>query len=166
MLMHIINNRLRLLYGKLFLLALVCCFYSCKKKDRHFDREVRAVILHSSGTTVTINASWPDAILGDGIFTPTTFGEGNGNSARITWSIPRVTATGTFTSQFNCAYSANVSSGPYYENRVGWVKNPGSITFTSVSSNFIEGTFTATCKTSMMATDSVTVTGSFKGDLK
>jgi hypothetical protein len=164
--MPIERKRLRLLYGKLFLLALFCCFYSCKKKVSHLNREIRAVILHSSGTTVTINATWPEAILGDDIFTSTTFGEGNANSARITWSVPRVTTTGTFTSQFNCSYSANVTVGPYYENRVGWVKNPGSITFTSVSSNLIEGTFTATCKTSMMATDSVIVTGSFKGDLK
>jgi hypothetical protein len=164
--MRIINKRLSIVYGKIFLVALFSFFYSCKKNDGHLNREVRAVIVHSSGTTVTINASWPDARLGhDLLFLQTTYGEGNSNFARINWTVPYVTAPGTFTNQYRCTYSAHVNLGPYYENTVGWVKNPGSVTITSVSNEFIEGTFTATCKTHMMATDSVTITGSFKGQL-
>lgn len=129
------------------------------------NNEVNATVLLSNGQTVTISAEGTKAILGlSGYFGSPGFidGTNDANAAVYINVYPSISSTGTFdyAHGFQCEYRPNVGSTttPIYTMLGG---APGSITFTSVSSTYLEGSFTARCRTT---TDSVIVSGTFKGD--
>ena len=75
-----------------------------------------------------------------------------------------VTTPGTY--NFNCEYRVDVSSvsTPIYSNLLA--TNRGSITFTTINDHYMEGFFNAICRCASLGcgTDSVVVSGTFKGD--
>jgi hypothetical protein len=69
-----------------------------------------------------------------------------------------ITSAGTFTSRILCEYRPNLYVGNVYANDS---TRTGNITFTTVNSKYLEGHFQTVCIIS--ATDSVIITGTFKG---
>ncbi len=69
-----------------------------------------------------------------------------------------ITSAGTFTTELRCEYRPNLYTGNFYGNNTA---NPGSVTFTTVTTEYMEGYFETVCNIS--ATDSVIITGTFKG---
>ncbi|HMG69244.1 MAG TPA: hypothetical protein VK588_16215 [Chitinophagaceae bacterium] len=149
----------------IFLIFIACS--SCKKGRDDIPvkkTEFKATILLSSGALVTINATGSNAQMGNSFFGGGTFVDGVNEkndavyTSSYTSSLQSITSPGTYS--FSCEYRPDISSSttPIYSNNSS---NPGSITFTSINSNYMEGHFNAVCWSGV---DSVTVTGSFKGD--
>jgi hypothetical protein len=157
------------------LLLLVSSFGSCKKGSDApptNNNEVKATILLTSGTAITINATTTKALMGCTITLvggSTHIDGTNAANAAIHISIfvpgsMCVTAAGTY--NFGCEYRQDVTSGntPIYSN-LG-IANPGNITFTTINEHYMEGYFTALCRCASAGcgTDTVIVSGTFKGD--
>jgi hypothetical protein len=159
----------------ILLLLLVSSFGTCKKGSDApppNNNEVKATILLPSGNTININATATKASMGCLI----SLGGGythidatNSANAAVYMSIyvPATTLCnnpGTY--NFNCEYRVDFSSGstPIYSNLLA--TNRGSITFTTINDHYMEGTFNAICRCASpgCGTDSVAVSGTFKGD--
>ena len=142
---------------------------SCKKNSPPAplpnNNEVNATVVLSSGQIININARGTKAPMGLGSpFTGPTYVDGRnaaGNEVYIS-VFPTISSPGTFDFPvgFRCQYRINAGSGttPIYENNGA---NAGSITFTTANAQKMEGSFSALCR---YGTDSVLVTGTFKGD--
>ena len=159
----------------ILLLLLVSIFVTCKKESDDpppNNNEVKATILLPSGNTININATATKASMGCLI----SLGGGythidatNTANAAVYMSIyvpvtTCVTTPGTY--NFNCEYRVDFTSGstPIYSNLLA--TNRGSITFTTINDHYMEGTFNAICRCASpgCGTDSVAVSGTFKGD--
>lgn len=141
-------------------LILSFLFSSCGKNNTGTpNNELNATVALSSGNTITFNGKataykdvWGYAHI-SGI---------NSANAEVNISFQTLSSPGTY--NLWCEYRVDASTIYSDHNYVNTqATNKGSVTITAVSSNHVEGTFTATCKTSMNATDSAIVTGSFKG---
>ncbi len=143
--------------------------YSCKKDGppalppNH--NEVSASVILTSGPAITINAKGTKAPmglngwLGGGGYVDGTNDAGNAVYISI---FPGISGPGTYdlASGYRCEYRINATSGtsPIYMNSGA---NAGSITFIKANAQEMEGSFTAVCR---YGTDSVIVSGTFKGD--
>jgi hypothetical protein len=163
---HTIHLPQRFAYSTLLLIPLF--LYSCKKNNDTAPQnndEVKATIVPSSGNTITINATGAKAKIGKDIYGIAFYIVGtNDANAGVNVSFPSITVPGTYSHL--CEYRVNAASQttPIYINASSFVTNRGNVTITALTDHHIEGTFSATCKTHSGATDSVAVTGSFKGD--
>ncbi len=129
------------------------------------NNEVNAQVLLSSGTTVNIQAKGSKArmalysYLGGPGYIQGTNDAGNMVIINL---YPSISHTGSFgTGQgFSCQYRPDGLSGssPIYLNSGA---NSGQLVITSFSDNYIAGSYSAVCRN---GSDSVTVTGTFKGD--
>jgi hypothetical protein len=153
---------------------LMALSFSCSKKMPSLlkNNEFNATVVLLSGTTVNINARGNKALLGCGIFGGSTYVDGTNvtNEAvyiNVSDSIIKCvsrarTYTDTGIDVISCRYFPDATSqtAPVYTNNR---KNPASVTFTTVSATYMEGSFNAVCyKTNL---DSVRVTGTFKGNV-
>ncbi len=140
------------------------------KKDNPFapaanNNEVIAQVLLSSGTTVNIQAKGSKARMA-----PYTFlggpgyiqGTNDATNMVIINLYPSISQTGSFgiAQGFSCQYRPDGVSGssPIYLNSGA---NSGQLVITSFSDHYIAGNYSAVCR---YGTDSVTVTGTFRGD--
>ena len=159
---------------KLFILLLfISCFISCKKKFEIApnNNEVKAVVVVSPTSTITINARGTKAPMGTRFLGIGTFVEGTNEANAAVYitafsgGVMAVTSPGTYS--FICEYRTNVANPntPIYSNSG---TNTGSITFTSINDHSMEGFFNATCRCvsvgCVFGVDSVIVSGTFKGD--
>ena len=154
----------------LSLVIISIIFYACKKDGQSTlppnNNQIIATIVLSSGSILNINASGSKAILGlfSGFGGPGYIDGTNAANAAVYINVyPKISSTGTINGRnagFWCQYRQNVTSfsTPIYENSGA---SSGSITFTSVSNLYLEGSFNAVCRN---GTDSVIVSGTFKGD--
>lgn len=145
----------------IFFILLISCSSSCKKSNEAplNNNEMNATVVLSSGDIIKINAKESKARMGQSWYGG-TFVEGtNETNAAIYINLLTVISPGTYA--FSCEYRTNAESSttPIYVNY--GVNNRGSITFTVLDDHAMEGHFSAVCK---YATDSVTVSGSFKGN--
>ncbi len=151
------------------LVLIIIITSACKKTNDALlppnNNEVNASVVLSSGTTVIINAKGTKAPMGlSGVFGAPGFVDGTSasNAAVYIEIYPSISSTGTFVyaQGFRCQYRTNVAdpNTPIYQNNG---INAGSITFTTVNNNYIEGNFNAVCR---LNTDSVIISGTFKGD--
>ena len=154
-----------------YLFILVLLFFSCKKSHGpaiiQYNHEYKSTVVFNSGSLITINATGAKALMGcDGIFCSGTYVDGtNESNAAIYITCYSstfcncISSPGTYS--FTCEYRTNTASTntPIYENRLAG--NPGSITFTAIDDHYMEGHFNAVCRYN---TDSVTVSGTFKGN--
>jgi hypothetical protein len=128
------------------------------------NNEIKATVFVSPSNTVVINATGQKAnlikcvTLGGGTFVGGT----NENNAAVYITVYEtgircVSDPGSYDSTFFCQYRPNVEdpATPIYGN------TSGSITFTTITDNYMEGFFSAVCSNGL---DSVIVTGTFKGD--
>ena len=148
----------------LYLLLLVC---SCKRDEDPVipnNNEMNANVVLSSGNTILINARGSKAKISKDFYGITYISGVNENNEGVFLMFGTVTVPGVIT--YLCEYRVNVNSQttPIYVNALPFVANSGNVIITAVSERHIEGTFTATCKTSAGAADSAVITGSFKGD--
>jgi hypothetical protein len=149
---------------KLFLTLITIAFcFSCKKKYPDLNHnEFKATVLFSSGTILYVNAKGPRTYMGCGGYNGTAIqGTAENNSAvycSLYNGIQCITAPGTY--PFSCEYRVEAASGDTYLNN--GTAHPGSLTFTVNNKTNMEGYFDAVCKDHNG--DSVTVTGTFKGD--
>ena len=127
--------------------------------------EVNATVVFVSGPSIIINAKGTKAPLGLNSFWGSgsyVDGTNDANNAVYISIYPGITGPGTynFTSGYRCEYRINATSGatPIYVNSG---INGGSITFIKANTQEMEGSFTAVCR---YGTDSVMVSGTFKGD--
>jgi len=159
---------------KLFiLLLLVSCFISCNKKNdiAANNNEVKATVVVSPTSTITINAKGSKAFMGTTIFGVGTHIDGTNEANAAVYitafsgGIMAVTSPGTYS--FICEYRTNVANQntPIFSNNG---MNGGSITFTAINDHYMEGFFTAVCRCNsggcVFGVDSVIVNGTFKGD--
>lgn len=150
----------------LYFAILIVFSFSCKKsnlsnEDLLSKNRVDATIVLSSGAIIRINATGPKAVMGCGLIGGGTYVDGtNDTKSAIYNNIIGFCIVSPGTYSFSCQYRTDVSSqsAPIYEN-LG-VSNPGSITFTTFTDHYAEGSFNAVCK---YGTDSVTVNGTFSG---
>ena len=143
----------------------VFLFTSCTKSSGPTPNtnKVNATVLLTSGSTVTINATAAKAVMGCSLGGGGSYVAGTGNTNAAVYisfagGTNCVTSPGTY--NLSCEYRADVSSSstPIYQNT--GVSNPGNITFTAVTSHYMEGFFSAICK---LNTVSVFVNGTFNG---
>ncbi len=129
------------------------------------NNEFNATVVLSSGQILNINARGTKAPMG--LSSPlggASYVDGTNEAGNAVYInvFPIISGPGTFdfASGFRCQYRVNAGSGatPIYENNGA---NAGSITFTSANAQKMEGSFNAVCR---FGTDSVLVTGTFKGD--
>jgi hypothetical protein len=129
------------------------------------NNEVKATVVTSTGT-ININASGSKATMGCSPLGGGSFVNGS-NDANTAVYISYVYNTGTIscvsspgTYNFSCEYRKNITdpNTSIYSNNGN---NRGSITFTAINGSYMEGYFNAVCR---LNTDSVIVTGTFKGD--
>ena len=153
------------------ILFLTFFLYSCNKPAPSNNNLLKASVSLSSGNTVTINATDSKVKFSkDVVFGFVLISGLNSDNAEVNISFQTLTSPGTYS--LYCEYRVDAKSTPnliyantYAANQPnGLPTYQGSVTITAVTLNHIEGTFSATCKTSMNATDSAMVTGSFKGD--
>jgi len=145
-------------------LMLSYLFTGCKKKNdtpSPNNNEIKATVVISPTTTITINATGSNAVIGPSLFGGGTYIDGydaSNAAIRITTGTTIVTIPGTYS--FTCIYTPNLRSGyaPIYGNNG---TNSGSVTFMAVNDYYMEGYFNAVCRNNM---DSVIVSGTFKGD--
>jgi hypothetical protein len=155
------------------LLLLTGFFLSCKKKNEAppNKNEVKATVVVSPASTITINATGSKALMGCS-FGSGSYVDGTNEANAAVYilyvygaNLSCVTIPGTYS--FSCEYRVNVAdpNTPIYSNNGA---NPGSITFTTVNDHSMEGSFTAVCRCNsggcVFGVDSVVVTGTFKGD--
>lgn len=157
----------------LLLLVTISTHISCKKKnDLPPDNdEVKATMTFSSGIVLNTHTTGMNARMGCDIYGITSFIESNDEiNGRITITHfgNCVSATGTI-DKVDIQYLRypNSQSSPVYNNSI--VRTPGSsleysgkVTFTTVTSDYLEGNFNAVCW-SYQGKDSVIISGTFKG---
>jgi hypothetical protein len=159
---QLIREKRKCLNG-IILLLLITFFSSCKKNNEEppNNNEMNATVVLSSGDIIKINAKGVKALMGRDFWTGSFYVDGTSetNAAVYLSTRPNVTVPGTYV--VSCQYRPDASSQttPIYTN--SGVSNPGSITFTVLDDHSTEGHFTAVCAYAM---DSVTVSGSFKGN--
>ena len=159
----------------ILLFLLVSSFATCKKGSDDpppNNNEVKATILLPSGNTININATTTKALMGCSISLvggSTHIDATNSANAAVYMSIfvpatTCVTTPGTY--NFICEYRVDISSAstPIYSNLTA--TNRGTITFTTINDHYMEGFFNAICRCASAGcgTDSVVVSGTFKGD--
>ena len=154
-------------YG--MILFLTFFLYSCNKNSEPANL-LNASVSLSSGNTVTINATGSKVKFSKDVFGYALISGLNSDNAEVNISFQTLTSPGTYS--LYCEYRVDAKSTPnlIYANTFaanqpnGFPTYQGSVTITAVTLSHIEGTFSATCKTSINATDSAMVTGSFNGD--
>ena len=157
----------RSVYG--MILFLTFFLYSCNKNSEPANL-LNASVSLSSGNTVTINATGSKVKFSKDVFGYALISGLNSDNAEVNISFQTLTSPGTYS--LYCEYRVDAKSTPnlIYANTFaanqpnGFPTYQGSVTITAVTLSHIEGTFSATCKTSINATDSAMVTGSFNGD--
>ena len=158
-------------YG--MILFLTFFLYSCNKNSvpaPSNNNLLNASVSLSSGNTVTINATDSKVKFSKDVFGYALISGLNNDNAEVNISFQTLTSPGTYS--LYCEYRVDAKSIPnlIYANTFaanqpnGLPTYQGSVTITAVTLSHIEGTFSATCKTSINATDSAMVTGSFNGD--
>lgn len=135
----------------IILFLLICCSVSCKKKNDgpRNNNEVTATVVVSPSSTININATASKALMGCENFGGGTYVDGTNETNAAVYitvynsNIECVTSPGSY--GFSCEYRPNVAdqNTPILSNNG---VNPGSITFTKVNSNYMEGSFTAVCR--------------------
>src|SRR5215204_2417549 len=157
----------KLAFLSIAVLFAIPCWLGCKKQPPALPpnhNEFKATVVLVSGSTVTINAAGAKAKMGCAPWGGGTYVNGTSETnARVYCSayssgIACVIAPGTY--QCSCEYrpDATSSTTPGYGSTAA---HPGSITFTVFDANHMEGYFDAVCTNN---TDSVVVSGTFKGD--
>ena len=154
-------------YG--MILFLTFFLYSCNKNSEPANL-LNASVSLSSGNTVTINATGSKVKFSKDVFGYALISGLNSDNAEVNISFQTLTSPGSYS--LYCEYRVDAKSTPnlIYANTFaanqpnGFPTYQGSVTITAVTLSHIEGTFSATCKTSINATDSAMVTGSFNGD--
>ena len=155
------------------ILLLTSCFISCGKKEHVApnNNEVKATVVVSPTSTITINAKGYNALMGTSFFGGGTFIDGIGEANAAVYinvyssGFMAVNSPGTYS--FSCEYRKNVAdqNAPIYSNNG---MNAGSITFTAINDHSMQGFFSAVCRCNssgcVLGIDSVIVTGTFKGD--
>jgi hypothetical protein len=155
------------------LLLWTSCFISCKKQINMppNNNEVKATVVVSPTSTITINAKGLKAPMGPGFLGIGTFISGTNETGASVYinvhgpGISSIANPGTYS--YTCEYRTNASgaNAAIYSNSG---TNSGSITFTTINENFMEGYFNAVCRCwspgCVFGVDSVIVTGTFKGD--
>ena len=145
----------------------------CKKKVQSIfeNNEITGTVNFSSGAALNIHVTGVNARMGCDIFGISSWLEAlNDASGRLAISCfgPCVETPGT-TDNVDIHYERyqHSQTSPFYANVT--TRAPGNatvrsgrVTFTVVTGNYWEGNFTATCWSSMNS-DSVLVTGTFKG---
>lgn len=136
------------------------------------NNQINATVTLPSGTTVVISASNTKAGMGCGFFGGTHIDATDASGAAVYMTSYATgfgcqTAPGTY--PFTCSYRTNatVTNTPIYDNTLASPASRGSITFTTLNANSYEGSFNAYCRCASMgcsSTDSVYVSGTFKGD--
>jgi hypothetical protein len=149
-------------------ILIIACLLSlaCKKERQIFrGKEVKATIILSSGSTVEINTSPGNAYIGCGILYVSAQGPSfiqginDAYTAAIILSVGDTCIVHAGTYKFTCQYVKDYSGQSItYQNDS--VADPGTLTYTVVKDDYVEGTFHAVCKYDM---DSVQVNGTFKG---
>jgi hypothetical protein len=156
-------------YG--IILFLTFFLYSCNKNSEPANNNLlNASVSLSSGNIVTINATGSKVKFSKDIFGYALISGLNGDNAEVNINFQTLSSPGTY--GLYCEYRVDAKSTPnliyantYAANQAnGFPTYQGSVTITAVTLSHIEGTFSATCKTSLNASDSAIVTGSFKGD--
>ena len=155
------------------LILFMSCFISCKKKNDIVpnNNEVKATVIVSPTSTITINAKGSKTWMGTASFSGTVIQGTNEANAAVYINVFSgvaflpVTIPGTYS--IRCEYRTNVASQntPIYSNSG---TNAGSITFTTINGQFMEGFFNTVCRCfspgCAYGVDSVIVSGTFKGD--
>lgn len=169
--MKVVGQILEYFNLKLFLL-LIICFISCKTDvEPPNDNEMHATVILSPGNSIIINAKGTKTLIGCSLFGGGTFIQGTSESdaavyLTILGSTNCISSPGIY--GFTCEFRKNVAdpNTPIYSNYLG--DNHGSITFSEVNDNYVEGFFNATCRCFSPGctydVDSVIVSGSFKGN--
>ena len=139
--------------------------FSCNKKNSAptNNNEVKASAILLSGATVIINAKERKATMGCNPLGGGTYVVGTDESnALVGISVLACVKTlGNHSGFYICQYTPN-STLPTSPNYSASGPNAGSITFTSLNEKYMEGFFSVVCYRT--ATDSVIVSGTFKGD--
>ena len=165
----IFSRSSRSTYGMILFLAFF--LYSCNRNSEPAPSNLlNASVSLSSGNTVTINATDSKVKFSKDVFGYALISGFNRDNAEVNISFQTLTSPGTYS--LYCEYRVDAKSTPnlIYANTFaanqpnGFPTYQGSVTITAVTLSHIEGTFSATCKTSINATDSAIVNGSFKGD--
>lgn len=150
----------------IFVFLLLTTLITCKKKsdkDPVNSNEFKAIIIRAPGDTIKINATGFNAsfcccIIGGGTILK---GADEANNVIYAKTAGCISDPGTY--NFGCEFG--VSNAGFY-NAIG--TNKGSITFTAISADYIEGYFNAVSKcfwgSCNINVDSVIITGSFKGN--
>lgn len=155
------------------ILFLTFFLYSCNKNSEpaHSNNNfLNATVSLSSGNTITINATGSKVKFSKDVFGDAFIGGLNSDNAEVNIIFQTLRSPGTYS--LYCEYRVDAKSTPnliyantYAPNQPnGSLTYQGTVTIIASTPSHIEGTFSAICKTSMNATDSAMVTGSFKGD--
>jgi hypothetical protein len=152
------------LFLPLFIGILFCI--SCNKKyipdDPGKNNEFHALLVFSADSSQRFDVIGTKA--GMGCSWGTTYVEGlREDDAYINLQLyfdemRCLSSPGTLTTELRCQYRPNLYEGNIYGNNSA---NPGIVTFTTVTTDYMEGHFETVCNIS--ATDSVIITGTFKG---
>jgi len=150
-------------------ISLILFLVACSKSSDDpipNNNEINASVAHTNGSLVIINARAEKAILGlrSPLGGPSYIHGSNAANAVVYVNLyPAITTTGTFnfSDGYRCQYRVNDSSPStlIFENTSF---NSGTISITTLNDNYIEGSFNAICRN---GTDSVVVTGTFKGNI-
>lgn len=151
----------------LFLIVLValCVLYSCKK-DAPIEKEqqVTATAVDAANKTVLFNASGSKVDLVH-YYQSTAFSALNETNAMlyIQFDSVGINTPGTYPLVVSqCEYRIERIAGAMYFNSSQ--NDPGTVTITAFTNNYIEGSFYLVCLSSDTPKDSVTITGTFKGE--
>jgi hypothetical protein len=158
-----------------FIICTLLIVSSCKKSSTgdvtSTNYEVKATVVVSATSTITINATGSKAKMGCAVLGAGTYVEGTNEANAAVYIVVYapgfscVTNPGTY--NFTCEYRKNVAdlNTPIFSNNG---INPGSITFTAINDHHMEGFFNAVsrCNSTGCAfgVDSVVIAGTFKGD--
>ena len=156
----------------LFLL-LMTCFTACQNNndtDPPKKNEIKVTVVLAPGDTVKINASGEKVLMGCAFLVGGTFIQGtNENNAAVYINLIGsncIVNPGKYS--FLCEYKVNTANqdSPIYSNFISNTK--GSITFTKIDGQYMEGFFDTICKCyssgCAWGADTVIVKGSFKGN--
>jgi hypothetical protein len=142
-----------------------CLLYSCKKDPpKEKNQEVKATVVDASGNTILFNATGPKADMGR-YYPPSTFSISATNEVNayiiIQFDPVNANTPGTYPLS-ECQYRVERNTGAIYFNSSQ--NGPGTITITAFTDTYIEGSFSLVCLSTGTVTDSVTITGTFKGE--
>lgn len=157
------------------MILITVCISACKKKNDPIpanNNEVNTTVVISPTSTITINAKGSKVKMGCNLWGVGTFINGtNDDNAAVIISYVYgsgsscVKTPGTY--NFSCEYRKNVAdpNTPIWSNNGA---NRGSITFTAITDNYMEGYFNAVSRCNsggcVFGVDSVIITGTFKGN--